>query len=176
MKKTNWEAIRLEAIIGTPDPVTGTVSYPSLLELAAKHNVKYSTLSQRSSKEKWKKRREEALKKTTEKIQEKIESLQIGTLTQKYKQDLDIIDIARRKWTEDMEAGVLVVKTSELLSLLKHEQDIYRAIYGVKKVPDATLRIEIGKLDDSDRADYIRTAKRLRRSTTGTPALQPAIQ
>lgn len=174
MKRTNWEAIRMEAIMGTPDPVTGTIVYPSLIELSAKYNVKYTTLTTKSSREKWKKRRQEALKETTDKVKEKIESLQIGTLTEKYKQDLAIIGAAKKKWATDMQAGLVAVKTSELSTLLKYEAEIYRAIYGVKKEPDKTIRLEIGKLDDSDRVSYIRSATKFIRSEAEPVVLQSA--
>lgn len=174
MAKTNWEAIRMESIMGSPDPVTGSIIYPSLGELAAKYEVKYGTLSQRSSKEKWKYQRREALKKTNENVQKKIEELQIGTLTEKYRQDLALIAAARDKWKQDILAGIIVVKTSELLSMLKYEGEIYRAIYGVKKEPDRIIRLDIGKLDDSDRANYIRTAKRFIRNEIELIALQSA--
>lgn len=166
-KRLNWAAIKADYLHGRVDPVTGAIVYMSFKELANKHGCSVGTLEQMSHKENWPDEREAIGQELLAKTKERVVEIQADKLAEKFKQDLQIVRIAKSKWLEDIKEGKQSVSTGALVQILKYEQEILELVYGVEKPADKVeLDITFTELSGDDRKTVYDAATKLRAVAT----------
>jgi hypothetical protein len=128
MSKINWEEIHQAYTFGTPKD--GKIEFPTLKDLADKYHLSLFTIKKHSSKEKWSEDREQFLKETRQKSQQKvIEKISEDLVPY----DVDLFKEAKRRF--DQSKVLSIRKPSDVLIIinaLKGFKDFEETFLGEK--------------------------------------------
>jgi len=158
MSKINWEEIHNSYTFGTQKD--GKIEFPTLKDLADKYHISPFTIRKHSSKEKWSEDREQFLKETRQKSQQKIVE-KISEDLVPY--DVDLFKEAKRRFEESK--ALLIRKPTDFLIIvnaLKGSKDIENSILGEGTTEGRTIfTIEVLDEETKEILEDIKNGKRI---------------